>query len=50
MLLYAREGFMMYATEMASGGMIHTHQHTKFHEDWYMSSSNIKLYVTPLYP
>jgi hypothetical protein len=34
---------MMYAVEMGSGDMIHT----KFHEDWYRCSSNIK--VLPQY-
>jgi hypothetical protein len=30
----------MYAIQMASSGMIYT---TKFHEDWYRSSRNIKI-------
>jgi hypothetical protein len=32
---------MMYVIKMASGGMIYIH--TKFQEDWYRRSSNIKV-------
>jgi hypothetical protein len=34
-------GFIIYATDMTSNGMIYTH--TKFHEDWYRFSIDIKI-------